>query len=57
MRHGEHTTITIERGDAARINRAKKICWFVTLWVAGVGGTMLLTLPFKLLIRFGAGMH
>jgi hypothetical protein len=27
------------------------------LWMAGVGGTMLLALPFKLLIRAGAAIH
>jgi hypothetical protein len=37
--------------------RARKIFWFVSLWMAGVGGTMLLALPFKLLIRAGAAIH
>jgi len=37
--------------------RARKIFWFVALWMAGVGGTMLLALPFKLLIRAGAAIH
>jgi hypothetical protein len=39
------------------IDRAKKLGWFVALWFAGVGGAMLLALPFKLLIKWGAGMH
>jgi len=37
--------------------RARRIFWFVALWMAGVGGTMLLALPFKLLIRAGAAIH
>ncbi|WP_250515262.1 hypothetical protein [Caballeronia sp. INDeC2] len=37
--------------------RARKVFWFVALWMAGVGGTMLLALPFKLLIRAGAAIH
>jgi hypothetical protein len=47
-------TIT-ERGTSA--SRAKKLFWFVALWIAGVGGAMLLALPFKLLIRVGALGH
>lgn len=39
------------------IERARKVFWFVALWMAGVGGAMLLALPFKLLIRLGAGIH
>ncbi|BBU29740.1 hypothetical protein BTHE68_34740 [Burkholderia sp. THE68] len=39
------------------IERARKVFWFVALWAAGVGGTMLLALPFKLLIRAGAAIH
>ncbi|SAK47800.1 hypothetical protein AWB81_00662 [Caballeronia arationis] len=35
--------------------RLAQVCWFLALWLAGVGGTMLLALPFKLLIRAGAG--
>ncbi|MDR5818063.1 MULTISPECIES: hypothetical protein [unclassified Caballeronia] len=37
--------------------RARKLFWFVALWVAGVGGAMLLALPFKLLIKAGAAIH
>ncbi|WP_201303902.1 hypothetical protein [Burkholderia sp. 8Y] len=44
---------TIERGGVG----AKKLFWFVALWVAGVGGAMLLALPFKLLIWWGAGVR
>jgi hypothetical protein len=32
----------------------KKVFWFLGLWGLGVGGAVLLALPFKLLIRFGA---
>jgi hypothetical protein len=39
------------------IERGKKLLWFVALWVAGVGGAMLLALPFRLLIKWGAGIH
>jgi|HubBroStandDraft_5_1064220.scaffolds.fasta_scaffold1101268_1 hypothetical protein len=44
-------TIT-ERNLSGRI---KKTLWFVALWCGGVGGAMLLALPFKLLIH--AAMH
>jgi len=37
--------------------RARKIFWFVALWMAGVGGTMLLALQFELLSRAGAAIH
>jgi len=39
------------------IERARKAFWFVALWVTGVGGAMLLALPFKLLIRLGTAIH
>ena len=39
------------------IERARKLFWFVALWMAGVGGAMLLALPFKLLIKAGAAIH
>ncbi len=47
VRHGELTTI----------ERSKRAFWFVALWLADVGGAMLLALPFKLLIRAGAALH
>ena len=31
--------------------RLKSTLWFVALWCVGVGGAMLLALPFKLLIQ------
>ncbi|MDR5739390.1 MULTISPECIES: hypothetical protein [unclassified Caballeronia] len=34
--------------------RMRGVFWFLALWIAGVGGTMLLALPFKLLIKWGA---
>ncbi|WP_277184478.1 hypothetical protein [Caballeronia sp. BR00000012568055] len=37
--------------------RVRKLSWFVALWMAGVGGAMLLALPFKLLIKLGASIH
>jgi hypothetical protein len=46
-------TIT-ERAHGAR-DKARRAFWFVALWFAGVGGAMLLALPFKLLIRAGTG--
>ncbi|GAB5095041.1 hypothetical protein P9250_12930 [Caballeronia sp. LP006] len=49
-------TIT-ERGGSIAMMRAKKVFWFVALWVTGVGGAMLLALPFKLLIKAGAALH
>jgi hypothetical protein len=33
------------------ITKVKRVAWFVALWFGGVGGAMLLALPFKLLIR------
>ncbi|KIG06763.1 hypothetical protein AWB72_02389 [Caballeronia concitans] len=45
-------TIT-ERSRSFWTMRFRKVFWFVALWVAGVGGAMLLALPFKLLIRWG----
>jgi hypothetical protein len=32
-------------------SRLKSTLWFVALWCVGVGGAMLLALPFKLLIQ------
>jgi len=32
-------------------SRLKSTVWFVALWCVGVGGAMLLALPFKLLIQ------
>ncbi|WP_244816251.1 hypothetical protein [Caballeronia sp. Lep1P3] len=49
-------TIT-ERSGSPAMSRAKKLFWFVALWMAGVGGAMLLALPFKLLIRLGTAIH
>ncbi|MGA7813042.1 hypothetical protein [Caballeronia sp.] len=46
-----NTTIT----EHAPSGRIKKTLWFVGLWCGGVGGAMLLALPFKLLIH--AAMH
>ncbi|WP_248322446.1 hypothetical protein [Caballeronia sp. Sq4a] len=48
---------TTERGGDAAMTRATKLFWFVALWMAGVGGAMLLALPFKLLIRLGTAIH
>ena len=45
--------ITITK-DGVR-GRFARVYWFVALWFAGVGGAMLLALPFKLLIRARAG--
>jgi hypothetical protein len=33
--------------------RMRGVFWFFALWAAGVGATMLLALPFKLLIQWG----
>jgi len=33
-----------------RHGRLKRLLWFVLLWVFGVAGTALLTLPFHLLV-------
>ncbi|MDR5754062.1 MULTISPECIES: hypothetical protein [unclassified Caballeronia] len=46
------TITTIKAAGRGKLARAG---WFVALWFAGVGGAMLLALPFKLLIRAGAG--
>ena len=35
-------------------SRLKSTLWFVALWCVGVGGAMLLALPFKLLIQAAA---
>jgi hypothetical protein len=44
-------TITKNGGDRRRASRLKSTLWFVALWCVGVGGAMLLALPFKLLIQ------
>ena len=31
--------------------RLKSVVWFVALWCCGVGGAMLLALPFRLMIH------
>lgn len=41
--------ITITRRE-----RLSRVGWFVALWLAGVGGAMLLAMPFRLLIQAGA---
>ena len=53
--------ITITKTDAetdtatdnkrSKGSRLKSTVWFVALWCVGVGGAMLLALPFKLLIQ------
>jgi hypothetical protein len=45
------TTIEGRKGGGA----LRKVLWFVALWCVGVGGAMLLALPFRLLIA--AAMH
>ena len=40
----------VERRKGARL---KSTLWFIALWCVGVGGAMLLALPFKLLIQMG----
>jgi hypothetical protein len=40
--------------DSITTERIRKFCWFLGLWTLGVGGAVLLALPFKLLIMFGA---
>ncbi|CAN7613358.1 MULTISPECIES: hypothetical protein [unclassified Caballeronia] len=44
-------TITKNGGDRRGSSRLKSTLWFVALWCVGVGGAMLLALPFKLLIQ------
>ncbi|CAH2800713.1 MAG: hypothetical protein CBARDCOR_5775 [uncultured Caballeronia sp.] len=48
--------ITITENDIKRRKntRLKSTLWFVALWCVGVGGAMLLALPFKLLIQAAA---
>jgi hypothetical protein len=48
--------ITIIEADIKRRRGAglKSTLWFVALWCVGVGGAMLLALPFKLLIQAAA---
>lgn len=47
--------IITEPQPTVRVSRLKNVLWFVALWCGGVGGAMLLALPFKLMIR--AAMH
>jgi hypothetical protein len=42
------TETGIKRREGSRL---KSTLWFVALWCVGVGGAMLLALPFKLLIQ------
>jgi len=44
-------TITETRVETQKCSALKKTLWFVALWCVGVGGAMLLALPFKLLIQ------
>jgi hypothetical protein len=46
--------VNITITECGLMARAKRLFWFVALWGAGVGGAMLLALPFRLLIKFGA---
>jgi hypothetical protein len=46
-------TITEPRFERRKGSRLKSTLWFIALWCAGVGGAMLLALPFKLLIQMG----
>lgn len=52
--------ITIIESDTATHHkrrkgaRLKSTVWFIALWCVGVGGAMLLALPFKLLIQAAA---
>jgi hypothetical protein len=39
---------------AKNSTRTKRILWFVGLWLAGVAGAFLLTLPFHLLVEFAS---
>jgi hypothetical protein len=48
--------ITTIKGAGRGGGRLVQVCWFLALWFAGVGGAMLLALPFKLLIRAGTGL-
>jgi hypothetical protein len=48
--------ITITKRDGFFNVRLRRLFWFVALWGVGVAGAMLLALPFRLLIRFGAGI-
>jgi hypothetical protein len=36
--------------DRSRRWRGKGLCWFILLWLAGVAGAGVLTLPFHLLV-------
>jgi hypothetical protein len=44
-------TITETRVGAQKNSALKRTLWFIALWCVGVGGAMLLALPFKLLIQ------
>ncbi|CDY75174.1 hypothetical protein BGLT_04071 [Caballeronia glathei] len=46
-------TTTRQRGHGG----LRRTLWFIALWAGGVGGAMLLALPFKLLIQAGAAIH
>jgi len=49
---GTETEAETETGIKRREgSRLKSTLWFVALWCVGVGGAMLLALPFKLLIQ------
>lgn len=39
----------------SKTTTGKRVLWFVALWLLGVGGAVLLALPFRLLIA--AAMH
>jgi hypothetical protein len=47
-------TITETGTNRRKSTRLKSMLWFVALWCVGVGGAMLLALPFKLLIQAAA---
>ncbi|WP_213779602.1 hypothetical protein [Caballeronia sp. dw_276] len=44
-------TITETRVGAQKSSALKRTLWFIALWCVGVGGALLLALPFKLLIQ------
>jgi hypothetical protein len=47
-------TITETGSQRRKGARLKSMLWFAALWCVGVGGAMLLALPFKLLIQAAA---
>jgi hypothetical protein len=47
-------TTTKNDGNRRKGRRFRSMLWFVALWCVGVGGAMLLALPFKLLIQAAA---